>query len=81
MKEIFEQIDKWLQEAKDELSESVYAHEGGFHRGEVSAYTKVGVLLKRHLTSRRSRAADARCICGPYYLNQGTHNSICPLYK
>ena len=62
MKEIFEQIDKWLQEAKDELSESVYAHEGGFHRGEVAAYTKVGVLLQQHhLTSHSSRAAD-KCL-------------------
>ncbi len=72
MKEIFEQIDKWLQEAKDELSESIYAHEGGFHRGEVAAYTRVGVLLQRHLTSHSSRAAGA-CACNisAYYSSKG----------
>ena len=72
MKEIFEQIDKWLQEAKDDHSRSTYTGPEAFHRGEVSAYTKVGVLLQRHLTSRRSRAADA-CACNisAYYNSKG----------
>lgn len=25
--------------------------------------------------------SKSRCICGPFYLSQGTHNSICPLHK
>ncbi len=63
MKEIFEQIDKWLQEAKDNEAKHPYTGPEAFHRGEVAAYTKVGVLLQqRHLTSRRSRAAF-NCAC------------------
>ena len=59
MKEILEQIDKWLREATANQSKYAFTCPKAFHRGEVSAYNKVRVLLQRHLTSRRSRAANA----------------------
>ena len=64
MKKIFEQIDKWLREANDNQSKYAFTCPKAFHRGEISAYNKVRVLLQqRHLTSRRSRAADACANC------------------
>ncbi len=36
---------------------------------------------QRHLPEASSRPDKPGCICGPFYLNQGTHNSVCPRYK
>jgi len=29
----------------------------------------------------QSSRPDSRCICEPYYANQGIHSTACPLYK
>jgi len=52
MKEIFKQIDKWLQEAKDNQSRHSVTGPEAFHRGEVSAYTKVGKLIQKSITQQ-----------------------------
>ena len=54
MKEIFEHIDEWLQEAKDNQYRYAFTVPAAFYRGEVAAYTRVGLLLQRHLTSKCS---------------------------
>ncbi len=82
MDEILKVINTWLEIEKKALHEMKgFPIVEAYHRGAVSYLTKVGLLLQRHLTSQSSRPDEAGCNCGPFYLNQGTHNSMCPLYN
>lgn len=62
MEKILEEIGKWLLEAEGDLADSLDATEKDFHKGEVSAFKKVGVLLQRLLTTQSSKK-EFSCSC------------------
>ena len=66
MKEIFKQIDSWLQKAKDRKSGCNVATSKAFYGGQVSAYINVGLLLQEHITQQAVEAdAGKKCsLCG-----------------
>ena len=71
MKEIFKQIDSWLQKAKDRKSGCNVATSKAFYGGQVSAYINVGLLLQEHITQQAVQA-DVKsrwsiCHCGRKY--------------
>jgi len=41
------------------------------------------IIEKLRFASQQGQSSrpDSRCICEPYYANQGIHSTACPLYK
>ena len=58
MKDIFKQIDKLLQEAKDRQQSSINPIIKSNNRGQVSAYTRASQLIKNH---RFANFANEEC--------------------